>query len=867
MARFEKGLVYTNDKCTGCNRCVSQCSILGTNISRLKNKRMRIIIDSKKCVHCGKCINECLHNARDYTDDTDLFFKALSLGIKFSLVIDSSFYELYGKKAYNILGYLKSLGVEKIYNSAFGMEISIWCHIKYLKEHLNDPADTKAFIAQNCSALVNMITMYYPYLRRRIIPVQSAAMCTAIYAKKYLHDENEIIFLGPCISKKDDFNQPDKQGIVNYNMTYNHFMKNIENIDISNFYAEAELNPIGLGNITEWSGGLKEVISYFFPRGENLVFFENINNEAFTILNKFVRSKKNEVQPLLADASYCVGGCSRGPGIEQDKFDTAEVHMRQAELYHKAFESFPHAFDYEQNWKDLQKRFENLNSEDFSRTFEDKFRQPFVIPESTFDEIFNTMLKFTPESRNINCGSCGYKSCKDMATAIAYAYSKKENCIWYMNEEMQKRLYTDSETGLPNKAYFMKNVPKILENNPNKDYLICSGDVNRFKIINDLYGAKCGDSVLRIIAEELKNIAEPDGLCARFSGNHFVICMEYNVDTMQKLRSFKQFDCKELGISFPVTMRFGIYITEHIPEEKTIPFIVNCANLAMDKATSTIVNTYNFFTKDLRETLFIEASTSALMPPALENNEFQLWFQPQFDASTKELKGAEALCRWLRPDGSLIPPSFFIPIAEKNGFIIFLDTAIWRMAFAAVKRWIDAGIKTVPVSVNISRETLSSDSFFYTINRLKDEFQIPQDSIHFEITESAYIDEQGKFLERIEKIKSLGFKIAMDDFGSGYSSLNSLKNIDIDYLKLDMGFLDTNQNENRARCIISSVINMAKQLNVITIAEGVETYSQADFLQKEGCDLIQGFFYSKPLPEHRFIELINDQESFSKNNN
>ena len=854
MARFEKGLVFTNDKCTGCNKCVAQCTVLGSNISRLKNGSMKIIVDSKKCVHCGKCIDACIHGAREYEDDTDLIFKALHSGLKFSLIVDSSFYLLYGEKAAEILGYLRSLGVEKIYDAAYGMEISIWCHVKYLKDHLHETAHDKAFIAQNCSALVNKICMYYPYLRRRIIPVQSAAMCTAIYAKKYLNDNNEFVFLGPCISKKDDFNQSDAPYTISYNMTYKHFMQQLKLVNLEGFSSTADLKPMGIGNIPGCSGGMKEVISYFFPRGENIVFLENINNDAFSIMNKYVRSKKNEMQPLLADSSYCVRGCYEGPGIEKNKYDIALIHMRQANIYKEAFASFPNAFDYEKNWEEIQKRFANLESKDFLRSFEDKFRQPFVVPESTLDEIYNDMLKFTAKERNLNCGSCGYKTCKDMATAIAYAYNKKENCIRYMNAEMQERLYTDKDTGIPNKAAFIRNAPALIDSNPDKDFLICSGDINRFKVINDLYGAKCGDYVLKIVAQALKNLAGTEGLYARFSGNHFVMCLEYNVDTMQKLRAFKQFDCTELGITFPVTMRFGLYITEHIPEEKSIPFMVNCANLAMDKRASTIINSYNFFTKDLRENLFIEASTSALMPPALENNEFQLWFQPQYDAKTKKIIGAEALCRWLKPDGTVIPPSFFVPIAEKNGFITYLDNAIWRMAFAAIKRWLDAGLKPVPISVNISRETLSSDSLFYTINRLKDEFQIPKELIHFEITESAYMDEKGAVLERILKIKNLGFKIAMDDFGSGYSSLNSLKNIDIDFLKLDMGFLANSKNDDKTKLIIHSVINMAKDLNVTTIAEGVEEKSQADFLEKEGCDMIQGFYYSRPLPEHRFLE-------------
>ena len=179
-------------------------------------------------------------------------------------------------------------------------------------------------------------------------------------------------------------------------------------------------------------------------------------------------------------------------------------------------------------------------------------------------------------------------------------------------------------------------------------------------------------------------------------------------------------------------------------------------------------------------------------------------------------------------------------------------------AFEMMSQWIERGINTVPISVNISRGSLESDTLIYVIEQLKNKYNVPADLIHFEITESAYSGEQDKLIERIEKIRELGFKIAMDDFGSGYSSLNILKDLPIDILKLDMGFMRRSKNTDKGQIVIESVVGLAKKLNFITVAEGVETQEQADFLRETGCDIIQGYLYSKPVAEPQFLELIKN---------
>ena len=873
MFRFNNGILITNDNCIGCNYCISQCSIMGANISTTRNGKKIIAIDSDKCNHCGKCIALCIHNAREFLDDNEQFFTDLKNGEKISLVIDPSFYYTFGDLAPKITGYFKSLGIDKVYDSSFGSEINIWATVKYLKDNYDKPANEKAFVVNNCPAFINVVEMKYPQLMSKVIPIQSGPLCTAIYVHKYLKDTNKLAYLGPCIAKKDEIETKNTNGNINFNLTYHHIWQKIKDIDFSKFKPyESDLDSIGFGRFAIRTGFYKTLISRFFSVKDLCMVHSGAGDPTFKRMLMYSDSDYENLQPLLCEVYACQQGCFEGPGTESSVYEKGENFSRFIDEFQGYFDSFGDiTTDYKESTKYLFEKFKDFDIQDFKREFTERYIQPYHIPDSVYDDIFNSMLKTTEEKRHIDCGMCGYKTCKNMATAIAYSYNKKENCIHYMNDEMRHRLYTDTVANCPNKEAFVEKVQSVIEQNPDKKYRLYCGDINKYKVINELFGSDIGDAVLRAISSKLGEILKGIGWWARITSGQFAFFVEETIDNIQKIINLKSFDCTDLGINYPITMRFGFYSMQENSDEKNhnVMNMINSAILAMDQRVTQQENTYSAFTQSIKQKQHEEARLSTLMKSALDNNEFVLWFQPQFATSSNKLVGAEALCRWINKDGQIISPSIFIPVTEKNGFIRYLDKEIWRKAFSMLRRWIDEGYDPVPISINISRVSLESEGIYYTIKYLKDEYKIPPELVHFEITESAYIGDEGNFLQRINQIRSLGFKIAMDDFGSGYSSLNSLKDIPIDIIKLDMGFLTNNDfstenlkspESNRGGTIISSVIHMAQKLKYITVAEGVEIPEQVQFLKSIGCDIIQGFLFAKPMPEEAFIKILKEKD-------
>lgn len=861
MAHYNNGIVFTNENCIGCNKCISQCGIFGANVSLVKNGIKSIQVDSNKCLHCGKCINFCIHNARDYKDDFESFIDDLNKNEKISLILDQSFYLYFGDQVENLLGYFRSLGIEKIYNNNIGKEISIWAHTKYLKNSKNIPSRKKAFIAQTCSAVTNMIELYHPYLEKKIIPVQSPLICTAIYAKKYLGDNNKKAYIGACVAKKDEITCEQCGSYVNYNLTINSINRFLKGKKIDNYSCKDVYESTGMSKYIPIEETFLNCVSYFFPRNQSFLEYSSLSDNTFRMLEMCHQEEEDSysLQPLMACVSACEFGCKEGPGMDKEAVNNSLIHKRYIYRLKDSLKDFTSEDSYEILWNNIDNLFYNINFDDFKRSFNVRYKQPYVIPSNTFEEIYIDMLKDSPAKRHINCRSCGYNSCHEMATAIAYGYNKKENCINYMNDEMERRYYTDFQTGISNRYAFTKDVTSILKDEKKTQYCMCVGDINNFKMINDLYGHIIGDKVLVEIAKELERKFKKIGLYARFGGGLFSIFFKFTMENLQLLRDIKYFDCSNIGVTSPITMRFGIY-TSYANEDSVFDMI-NYATLCMDNSISSVQNTYSVFTSEFRDQINVEISTTSQLQPAMENNEFVLYFQPQYDAVSKKLVGAETLCRWIRPDGTIISPNLFIPIAEKNGMIRFLDNLIWKLAFKTIRKWIDDGIEIIPISINISRRNLESDGFIGIIDRLQKTYDIDPSYIHFEITESSDTSDKVDMIDRINKLKKLGFKVAMDDFGSGYSSLNSLKDIPIDILKLDMGFLDSkNKNADKGGTILSNVIRMAQTLGLKIIAEGVETQAQANLLKSLGCDIFQGFLYSKPLPENEFLKVLTSTD-------
>ncbi len=257
----------------------------------------------------------------------------------------------------------------------------------------------------------------------------------------------------------------------------------------------------------------------------------------------------------------------------------------------------------------------------------------------------------------------------------------------------------------------------------------------------------------------------------------------------------------------------------------------------------------------IKERRFIEAN----MLPALENDEFHVFYQPKVNISTGRVVGAEALVRWIKPDGTVISPGKFIPIFEENGFITEMDFAIYRRAVKDIRRWLDEGIGVPLVSLNVSRHHLADDGFCEKLNALVDSAGVPHELIELEITESLLTENLDKLVETVTWFKDRGFRISIDDFGSGYSSLNLITMLPFDTLKIDGGFFLRNDLTEKNKKVITSVVTLAKSLNLETVSEGVETQVQVDFLRDLGCDMIQGFFYYKPMPENEFHELLQSQ--------
>jgi diguanylate cyclase (GGDEF)-like protein/PAS domain S-box-containing protein len=854
MGRFNNGIIFTNQKCIACNKCITNCDVFGANICVSEGKKDFIVTDSNKCTLCGTCVDCCPQNARDYHDDTNEFFDALKKGEKITVLISPTFKFHYENEVNQIIGYLKSLGADKVYDSSFGEQIDVWATTKYIKDNYDKAPDERAFIANTCPSIINKIEKYHHGLIRKIIPVQPPVNCCKIYLNKYLNDSNKIAYICPCIAQKLETKNADG---IDFTITYNTFMKKVRQQDISSFNGTFDETPIKAKSRISFHGNFKEEVAQFFPPNTNFVSMEGHSKDIFSLLINQRYSQNPLSQPYLVDLLSCKNGCHAGSGTEKEYLKMEELYLKYIQQSHDKKKDEKEK-SYEEKWHETCELFNNLEVHDFDANIPDLYKQQFTLSEEVYNEMFAILLKDTQAKRHIDCGSCGYKSCYEMAKAIAFGQNKKENCIHYMNDQMFINFFTDVQTGLLNVTSFMKNANELFNKNPDKSYVIFHGDINRFKVVNNLYGYLTGNEVLKIVAASLKNAVGKDGLCARLGGGTFCICMENLEDNIKRILDITNFDCKNLGIEFPITMRFGVYASNDTNMELTE--MMNCATLCMDVNISTFQNTFTFYNDTYRKSKLQEVEITSKIQKALDNHEFSIWFQPQYKSNSGELVGAEVLCRWNNQNGKVIFPEVFIPIAEKNGFIKKIDMEVWKMAFSTMGKWIKNDVRLLPISINISRISLENDNFIYNIMNLARDYDVPPRLIHFEITETAYMDNPQNMINRINKLRNLGYKIAMDDFGSGYSSLNTLKDMPIDILKLDMGFLKEQSNMDKGGKIISSLAQMAQNLGYETIAEGVETQEQAYFLKGIGIDVIQGFLYSKPIQESKYLELLSSQQ-------
>ncbi|WP_307771392.1 EAL domain-containing protein [uncultured Treponema sp.] len=849
MRSYNTGIVYSDEKCIGCNKCIAACSVLGANCAIIQNGQNRVVVDSRKCVICGSCVSVCPQKARTYRDDSESFFTGAAQSQNISVIIDQSFFVLYKDRARSVLGWLRSLGVKNIYSSSLGAEISVWANVRYLLAHHEE--DEAPFLVNCCPAFTLRVEREEIDFLKKLIPVHSPAFCTAIYAKKYLGDTSRMVFISPCVAVKDLISR--HKGTIDASVSFDSIITRFNEAKYSGTESDPDQTGRTFGNIISAEDGMARCLALFFPEKYIIAHYNNLSPHTFSVLRNETQNCSLSERPLASTVVSCRNGCLDGPGTKKFRSTVSSICIEYFRMFTDSMKDLDIEASHKRNLEMLEKQFAGLDCADFTCSFQDHYQQPYRIPKSTYDEIFTAMHKNTVKKRSVNCGFCGYRSCMEMASAIAYGYNRKENCIHYMNEEMAFRYFIDPQTGIPNRAAFVRDAELLLKSNPAKKYVVCSGNVNKFKIIDDLYGFEAGDKVLHIVSVVLKYTVGSEGLCASLGGGNFALFFEYTPENMARLTKREFIDCSVLGIAFRVTMRFGLYVAQDRSE--SIMNMMNYATISMDKNSSPMENTFTMYTQEFHDQMKLETMITADMQGAMERQEFKLFFQPQYNPAGT-LVGAEVLCRWIKDDGFIRTPDVFIPIFEKNGFIKKLDRYVWEKSFQAIQRWHSAGIKVVPISLNISRITLKDDDIISFISDLHKNYSLPPHTVHFEITESAYMNDQKRLIDRVNGIRNLGYAIAMDDFGSGYSSLNTLKDVPIDILKLDMGFLRESENTERGGTIINSVVRMAQDLKLMTIAEGVETQNQADFLCSIGCDVLQGFLYSRPVSQAEFERII-----------
>lgn len=409
----------------------------------------------------------------------------------------------------------------------------------------------------------------------------------------------------------------------------------------------------------------------------------------------------------------------------------------------------------------------------------------------------------------------------------------------------------DELTGLYTKTVFNNTMDKIIE-----PYAVLYFDICHFKAINNFFGQAGGDLLLIHIAEVLVRLLGNNGFATRISGDRFAVIL---LTDKVYVELFIESLIKEISSyeGFNVLCNVGIYINR--PEEQMSASLkIDRANMAQAVVKGNYSKIFNYYTDDLAVSLVNEQGVTAGMVDALDSNQFVLYFQPQVSHLTKRITGAEALVRWIHPKVGMIPPSSFIPIFEKNNFITDLDMYVFEQACAFLRKCMNQGIPLVPVSTNFSRFDVVQPNFIDNIEEIRCRYNVPVDKIRIEITESAVVEGSEYINSIVRKLQSYGYVVEMDDFGSGYSSLNVLKDINFDIIKLDMKFMSNEKVNERCKTILASVVDMSSKLSMSIIAEGVETESQADFLRDIGCDIIQGYFYSKPICEEEYISKLKE---------
>ncbi len=422
-------------------------------------------------------------------------------------------------------------------------------------------------------------------------------------------------------------------------------------------------------------------------------------------------------------------------------------------------------------------------------------------------------------------------------------------------EHEKYRASHDTLTGLLNKEQFYIETAKLIKENRDVKYCLVCSNIKDFKFVNELFGIEKGNEILKKQAEYMKNFIGENSLAARLHADRFAMCMpriRFDEDLINEAITGIQEAFK--NSSFHMHIFVGVYDIHDVEERVSI--MCDKANLASETIKNEYKSSVAYYTEHLLEKSIEERKIIGEFDRALDNEEFVMFLQPQVDVSGKPF-GSEALVRWQHPDKGLLAPGVFIDVLEKTGFVYRLDRYMWDKAVKQLAEWKKRGINDYHISVNISTKDFYLIDVYETFVGLVEKYDIDPKLLKLEITETALMSDFNKNMVIIKRLQKYGFDIEIDDFGSGYSSLNMLKDISADVLKIDMGFLRASENEVKGQDILESIIGLANKLGMRVITEGVEKKTQVDMLYDMGCKMFQGYYFSKPIPVDEFEKKYN----------
>lgn len=421
---------------------------------------------------------------------------------------------------------------------------------------------------------------------------------------------------------------------------------------------------------------------------------------------------------------------------------------------------------------------------------------------------------------------------------------------------IQKAAMTDPLTGEMNGAAFMMKCKEKFANARAEEYTILWFHIRHFKLINKLFGLKTGDQLLCKVMEIMKAQVEKDGFAAHGDADNFYLCIHSGSERyvrqvfdgiMTEVEQLIQNYSESQDAIFPLVLNAGAYIVDD--PDKEISLILDCASVAAREREATEDGICKFYEGTVMDSMETEQSLNGMLQEALDEGQFITYLQPKVGLKDDRVCGVEALVRWIHPEKGMISPGEFIPVFERNGKICEIDVYVFEQTCKAMRCWIDSGHDPIPASVNLSRQHFQHKNFLEKYIEIANRYRIPAGVIELELTESIFIEEEGlkNIKNCIRKMHEHGFLCSIDDFGAGYSALGLLSEFDIDTVKLDRRFF-LNIGTEKARVVVKKMVELAKEIGAGTVAEGIETQEQLDFVKEIQCDCVQGFYFARPMP-------------------